>query len=112
MQSIIDGFKSSYEIERLIKMYFGRFNNSDASSNNEDCIEVHLLKGVEKNHVVVKLLWNSQQAIDQREAPEDAKQTVFLAARMIANVAESVGLPLLRWGVLTGIRPVDRKSVV
>ena len=106
MQSIIEGFKSCYEIERLIRMHFGRCNDSEASLNNENCIEVRLLKEIECSHVVVKLLWNTRQAIDQREAPIDTTQTVFLAARMIAHVAESVGLPPLRWGILTGIRPV------
>ena len=106
MQSIIEGFKSNYEIERLIKMHFGRCNDSETSSNKENCIEVRLLKVNERNHVVVKLLWNTRQSVDQREALEDTTQTVFLAARMIAYVAESVGLPPLRWGILTGIRPI------
>ena len=80
MQSIIEGFESIYEIERLIKMHFGRCESSNASSSNDNCIEVRLLREVERSRVVVKLLWNTRLAIDQREAPEDTTQTIFLTA--------------------------------
>ncbi len=110
MTLYIQGLKSPYEIEMLSRMFFPGLKfpaGSEQPQPDEDYIRAQITVGGDKRLEVtvssegVSCSENCVMAVDG-----DEKEAVRELSRMLYRCAVKCGRDELRWGTLTGVRPI------
>lgn len=111
MKLFIHGLENSYEIEMLSRMFFPLLSLgalSDFPDENDDYILAEREITGEKQCLCIKLHRNG---VDFEEsgflsADADEREYTLYLSRMLYRCCVKSGCDELRWGILTGIRPI------
>lgn len=111
MKLFTQGLENIYEIEMLSRMFFPQLSlteKTDYPNEGDDCIlAVRELSG-ENQRLAVRLCREGAVFEESGFLPADAPErdyTLFLS-RMLYRCCVKSGCDELRWGILTGIRPI------
>lgn len=104
------GLKSFYEIEMLVRMLFPvvtlkPLNGLDENEEDE-YIRVEVVKKDEGCEAFIKIKKGDSSFSVSVSLSGSENELVETIAREVYTIAQNVGAPVLRWGTLTGIRPV------
>jgi len=110
MTLYVCGLKSSYEIEMLSRMLFPGLKfaaESEAPQEGEDYIKASVLRG---DKLFLEVTVNNGGTAFSKScymaAGSDEKERVRELSRMLYRCAIKSGREELRWGTLTGVRPI------
>jgi oxygen-independent coproporphyrinogen-3 oxidase len=108
MRTVIKGFKSSYELERLARMLFHWNSVEEGIIGTDDYIYVYLSASNDKYCVFIEIKLEDQRISRfQNCCFEENDSPIIAASTMMLELCGDLGrTAMLRWGILTGIRPV------
>jgi len=107
-----DGLSNNYEIEMLSRMLFPGLSLGDGMdisslSENEDIIKTDAAETEEFAALSVVIRKNGQSYSEEKQLQiGDSKEYIRELARMLYRCALESGVKELRWGTLTGVRPI------
>lgn len=105
MLLIIDNHEFHYETENLCKMFFPKEKviviNDDKTPNDN-----FIYTAIKENEIIVKATVSGKTKTERIAGCSEEKENERKMAVLIYNVLSSLTNMTLKWGILTGIRPV------
>ena len=105
MLLIIDNHEFHYETENLCKMFFPKEKviviNDDKTPNDN-----FIYTAIKENEIIVKATVSGKTKTERTAVCSEEKENERKMAVLIYNVLSSLTNMTLKWGILTGIRPV------
>ena len=105
MLLIIDNHEFHYETENLCKMFFPKEKviviNDDKTPNDN-----FIYTAIKDNEIIVKATVSGKTQTEKIAVCSEEKENERKMAVLIYNVLSSLTNMTLKWGILTGIRPV------
>ncbi len=105
MLLIIDNHNFHYETENLCKMFFPKekitvLHNTETPNSN------FIYTAIKENEIIVSVKLNGKEQSNSTSLEKEEKENERKMAVLIYNILSSLTGIKLKWGILTGVRPV------